>query len=383
MRGNERTRERAGKWSRAPWGRLGAICLLAGCATRPAYPPETLPGPETLGLAARWRGVIIRDEPVGGIIALELPSLTERTIRAPDAIRPAVRMLAGPDREGWIAYTDHWDYDLNAERYSLRFRAIRLDGTGDHLLFSRRLPMGSFNAMGDHMALSPGGRHIAFISDYTGVQMTQPDAWLTSGTLEIWDTTKSTGGPVGITARDGALSWFPDGRRLAYATLAPRGEAGDLAAADGFGAAWEHWPRVPAVHILDLKTGKGVFLCVGDDPVVSQDGESVMVRDYDARMRIVDAATGRWKPVKLPGQAWSYTKSVVAFQGDSVLYWAVPTVGAPLRTTKDNSPLVGPKWMLTLKTADLKTGRYQTIMEGLDPRRDVDYGVPAATLPSD
>jgi hypothetical protein len=355
-------------------GCLGAMFLLAGCATRPGYAPVALPGPETPGLSAKWHGVVIRDEPVGGILAMDLPSRTVRTIKPASVL--GLDQLAGPDRNGWIVYCYTSGYNSAATTQVRTFWAIRVDGAGDHALFRRTEPI-AFDAMGGQMALSPVGHHLAFVTDLSGVQMTKPDAWLESGNLQVWNISTKAGGSVGITARDSALSWFPNGRRLAYAALVPNRWAGSLAASpDGFGKSWDRWPRVPAAHILDVKSGKVRFVCIGDDPVVSLDGKAVLVRDYDSRLRMVNVATGAWRPVQLPGQAWSYSKSVIAFKGNSFLYWAVPTAGTAPKATKNNSPLVGPKWMLGLKVADVSTGGYETVWQDLDPRRDVDFGPP-------
>lgn len=370
---------RPGQWL----GCMALAFLAGGCSSGPGYPPSFLPGPETPGLASRWNGVIIHDEPVGGIVAMDLPAFTTRTVRPSGASAAPVERLAGPDHDGWVAYVDSTDYDFEANLYTQRFNAVRLDGTGNHVVFKRRLTTGSFNALGEHMALSPTGHHLAFITDYSGVQMTRPDAWLQSGQLQVWDIVKGTGGPVGITARDSSLSWFPDGRRLAYAALVPNTWAGKLASApDGFGKAWNGWPRIPAVHIFDVKTGDRRLLCLGDDPVVSLDGRAVAVRDYDSNMRVVDVATGGARPVHLPGQQWSYTKSVLAFQGDEFLYWALPTAGTAPKTTTNNSRLVGPKWLLCIKAANVSTGKYETVWPDLDPRRMVDFGTPAPAAPA-
>ena len=44
-------------------------------------------------------------------------------------------------------------------------------------------------------------------------------------------------------------------------------------------------------------------------------------------------------------------------------------VPAPAGTAVNNSPLVGPKPMLSLEVADLASGAHETLLDGIDPRR--------------
>ena len=57
-----------------------------------------------------------------------------------------------------------------------------------------------------------------------------------------------------------------------------------------------------------------------------------------------------------------------------VLYWALPTDGATAAFTGRNSPMVGPKQLLSLKVADLDSGAFATVYADLDPRARVGYG---------
>jgi hypothetical protein len=42
--------------------------------------------------------------------------------------------------------------------------------------------------------------------------------------------------------------------------------------------------------------------------------------------------------------------------------------------TKHNSPLSGPKEMLTIKIVDLETMKFQTLVPYIDPRKAVSFG---------
>jgi hypothetical protein len=96
-----------------------------------------------------------------------------------------------------------------------------------------------------------------------------------------------------------------------------------------------------------------------------------VVRDADGKLRSVDVATGRVESVKLPGEAGG----VLAVSSDGLaLYWALPTDGTPPEYTRVWSSAVGPRPMKTLKVAELSTGRFETVLPSVDPRRDLTWG---------
>ena len=134
--------------------------------------------------------------------------------------------------------------------------------------------------------------------------------------------------------------------------------------------------QVPVVHVMDTTTGRTEALHVGLGPVVSADGTRVLMRDFKRRWRMLDLDRQRSEPVSAPGRAWP--GAIALYDGDLLLYWAWPTEGTELRWTRHNSTLVGPKPMLTLKVADLRTGDFRTVVPYIDPRRDVSYGAGAS-----
>src|SRR5262249_27839153 len=162
------------------------------------------------------------------------------------------------------------------------------DGANDTELFSR--PGDAMWArqgeIGHALALSPTRGCVAFLSGLQSVQM--PDALLSAGSLEIWDIAQKAGRKADVTAVDESLSWFPAGKRLAYVALVPPGEVAKSASELGdFGACFKKWDKVPAVHVLDIDTGKKTFLHLGWRPVVASDGKTVLVQDFDNRLRLV------------------------------------------------------------------------------------------------
>jgi len=69
---------------------------------------------------------------------------------------------------------------------------------------------------------------------------------------------------------------------------------------------------------------------------------------------------------------------IALLEDDLVLYWSLPTAGAPARFTKNNSPLVGPKPMPTIKLAEIRSQRFQTVLPYIDPRDRLSFGAAKA-----
>jgi hypothetical protein len=225
--------------------------------------------------------------------------------------------------------------------------------------------------IGKDLALSPMQGQVAFLSELVSVQM--PSALLHVGLLEIWDVAKKTGSKPGIKALDDRLAWFPDGKRLAYAKLVkPNAPAGSIPVADAFGKTFRDWEKVPAVFVWDLAAGTESFLHVGWRPVVSHDGRSVLVSDLESTYKQVDVATGKASTVTWRGIVWP--GAIASPAKDVVLSWCYPTQGLKIKYTTNNSPLRGPKQMLTLKLARLNSAEFQTVVPYLDPRWKVSFG---------
>jgi hypothetical protein len=70
---------------------------------------------------------------------------------------------------------------------------------------------------------------------------------------------------------------------------------------------------------------------------------------------------GLWTPIALPAN-------------DLVLSLCLPTEGMKVRFTEHNSPLRGPKEMLSLKLARLNSNEFQTVVPHIDPRTTISFG---------
>lgn len=346
---------------------------------------KTVPGPESDQLLPVSTGYIVMARQPGGIVAIQLPSLKESVVR-PESNRnvddmPTIHALSGPDQQGRIAYIeDHFFVDNQKHRHHL-LMTIQLDGTHDTEFFSRpgsamwATTAAGHGEIGRHIALSPVGGRVALLSEVKPVQM--PDALLEVGSVEIWDIEKRTGIKTDIKALGDGFSWFPDGKRLAYAKMIdpPAAAADPNNDVEPFGKRFQKWKKIPAVFIRDVDAGTETFLHVGTRPVVSINGRSVLVSDDNLAWKSVDVATGKSGPANWPGEPPRYDCGIIAaLDKDTLLCWSLPTEGTQIKYTTNNSPLAGPKVMLSLTLVKMSVNQFQTVFRYIDPRTEVSFG---------
>jgi hypothetical protein len=356
------------------------MLAVSGCRGSLA---STVAGPEVADLVPAVTGVIVIEEPRGGLVAVHLPRQEFTTIRPPAPPQPedrydipTIHTVSGPDADGRVAsIEDHFFVSDESTRRHL-LKTINLAGTDDSAVFTRpgdamwATSAAGHGEIGAHLALSPRGGRVAFMSGLKAVQL--PSALLQTGTVEIWDLqTKAVVGSIG-SALDEGLDWFPDGGRLAYVKLVDAKEATGLMPT-GFGTAFQSWPSIPAVFVRDLAQNTDTLLHVGWNPIVSSDGGFVLVSDMDGPPRMVNVSTRVSDPASWPGMAGSGAFAVIA--PDRVLSWCLPTAGVETSFTTNNSPLVGPKQNLSLKLARLSSRGFQTVVPKIDPRRQVSFGL--------
>lgn len=321
---------------------VGVSFSIYSSCTANSHPLPTINGPEAKDLITRATGCVVIDHPVAGIDAIRLRDLEEIVVREPHEERNAINSVAGPDADGWVVFVD---FDMAAKTHSLK--AIKMDGTGEKEVFTAPGDALWDNPMSTP-ELAPRGGNVAFLT-----QPVRPFApRIVSAPIEVWNIHTKTEHDTNIEALNRGLSWFPDGKHLTYVQVEPA--------------------EPEMVYILNVENGERTLLHKGRYAMVSTDGASVLVNTAEEGNLVIDVKTGESRKVDWPGK-WGGPVAFIA--QDLLLYWGLPTTGTIPGVTEHNSPLVGPKPMGTLKLADLTSGKFQTVVPYIDPRRDVSFGI--------
>ncbi|RIK80515.1 MAG: hypothetical protein DCC67_09240 [Planctomycetota bacterium] len=359
----------------------GLIFGLPDCNGQTESP--TVDGPEASDLVERLRGYVLTDD-TGDVTAISLPDRTSRVVYAPrrtaNGLGATIHALSGPDREGRIAFIEDYFFVASQKDKRHLLKTVRVDGTNASQVFSRpgsamwATTAAGNGEIGSYVSLAPTGGNVAFISRVENKQM--PGALLSEGSVEIWNVNDKTGRDVQVVAIDEPMSWFPDGKRLAYSAFVdrdalPKGVAGLKEFGNYFG---EVWDQLPAIHVYNVASKQSELMCVGWQAVVAHDGKAMFVGGWgggEYRWLRFDLAARVAEPLVLPGVSG-------ALLGDNadgcLLYIGLPTTGEKLQFTTNNSPLRGPKLKLSVKAATPRGDSFQTIVSAIDPRSNASFG---------
>jgi hypothetical protein len=359
------------------------------------------PVPESKDLLKQLTGYVVRSQG-REMLAVSLPGLKETAVRLARAENaddfPSIHALSGPDGDGRIAYIED-----HSEKHLLK--SIRIDGTGHTTIFSRpgnalwAKSAAGKGEIGEYLALAPLGGKVTFLSALSDKQM--PGALLSQGTVEAWDLVKRKRLATKVRAIDQPMSWFPDGRRLAFVRLVDRTtlpktgiKLDELVQGDYM----RDWKELPAVYVLDIESGHTESLSLGSIPVAAADGKTVFVgswisvlsptgrTEYSssgvAKTRLVwkriDTATGSAVDVTWPyAQGFEQANGLIANPSDDlVVYWGLPTVGTAMKRSLSGSFRSGMSFV-TIKAAVLNSDRFQTVIPQIDRRERVSFGTRA------
>jgi hypothetical protein len=276
------------------------VALTASIRGDAAGQEEARPAPETDKPLSATTGYLLTAAHGCSIEAIRLPTLEKTLVRsaAPEGARdyPTLHAISGPDAEGRIAYIeDHFFVTPETKRRHL-LKTIRIDGTRDTALFTRpgdamwATTAAGKGEIGRSLSLSPIGGRVAVITELSHVP--SPVGCPYAGSIEVWDLAKKEGTKTDTKALDWGLAWFPDGKRIAYVKFARPAEVGNPSfRAGSFGASFRDWVEIPSVFVRDVDAGAESFLHMGLSPVVSPDGRSVLVSDWEDAYVRVDVAT--------------------------------------------------------------------------------------------
>ena len=339
---------------------------LAGCASggpKPTIPALTVPSRLYEGetpLTAGLEGAIYVDVPVGGIARLDLARTASGLVAIRPSGRGAVIAIGTPSHEGATAFLTA--AEGGGRRYAVRILSggserLSVEGDGD--------PLWDRPLVG--LAMSPDGSALAYVQQHQPGTKHTP---LNVGRLVVREVRPGEERPDANPADNEwvrhalgqRVGWFPDSERLLFAAAGPEGRSLKPAVPPAA-------QPDPMICVLNRRSGSIATVTRGHSPVLSREGKSVLVargKSYSwglvelpsGRARRIDPIAGLVRPVGLLASRY-------------VIYVGASSAGAPDGYTLNNSPLVGPKRMLSLKLADLQTGAFQTLLDGVDPRREV------------
>lgn len=335
------------------------IALRAG-NKKTGYTLPTVKEPETTNLLPDLKATLVIEGDGGTIDRLELPTFQKGTARVGDN-SIYIASLSGPDTSGWVAFVSG---DWN-KRHALQ--VCQIGGTNGIEIFS-----GEGDALWDHpvegLALAPSGGKIAITRRSDQHQL---------GKVEVWDIPTKSVQHLDIVSTTSGLTWFPDGKRLVYTSLIPT-----QAISQNWFEIFEKklgvnlteskkQKQIPVIQAVDLETQTRSILGAGHHPVVSSDGRQLIITDDTGNPILIDILTQTGRRLRIPGFL-----STIGFVGSKhLLFFGLNSAGTPPRWTTNNSPLVGPKPMLSIKMVDLSTGQFRTIVTYHDLRDRVSAGI--------
>jgi hypothetical protein len=255
-------------------------------------------------------------------------------------------------------------------------------------------------AWNKRMAVSPDGRALWLVRKADRLVGSRGDV-LRQGELDRIDLDTGAVQPMGFQALGGHPVQPLGDQHIVFSRALPRNEAlqwlaqAPLAQDTGFAASRLREAWVPVVFVRHLASGDewpvhiGTRAFVGPAPSDSQGAIRIVVEDDDRQLRLVTLGTAQlssrstWHGMSQPLAAAPHARGpgvgwgLIGWAGaDTLAYWATPDPRATPGTTTFNSPLVGPKPLVSWRVQALDlagatprwTDEGYTALAQVDPR---------------
>ncbi|HZM01106.1 MAG TPA: hypothetical protein VFD43_12735 [Planctomycetota bacterium] len=190
------------------------------------------------------------------------------------------------------------------------------------------------------------------------------------GHLDIVTLTEGQSERTGLTVCSERMAWMPGDRELVVEVLIPMAEALALPGTSEWTPVEERRGSVSGIVAYDPDSGSMRALAAGHAPVLGGDGSCILSQLADGSYALTDVSTGATARVEWPGD---HAGPVAIWCATRVLYYGLPTAGRAVISTPHYSPMVGPRELPDIKVADVSTGAFATLLEGVDVRHALSF----------
>jgi hypothetical protein len=222
------------------------------------------------------------------------------------------------------------------------------------------------------LSISPDGKQVAIVKN--ALNMRGASHIMKQGELSLYDLESDSWRALAIDALDGHPVQWLDAERIVFARAVKRDDVPAHLitlenSSDEFGVVYSRASFVPLIYVRNLRTNSERAIHVGRIAIAAPSGRELIVQDDARKLRrvLIDGDSYRSTPLSAPPMMTH--DGVIGFaSAQHVLYWSEPFAGRELQYTLSNSPLVGPKKLLSLRIANIDNGEFVTAVQRIDPR---------------
>ncbi|MGL4230392.1 MAG: hypothetical protein ACRCWJ_03415, partial [Casimicrobium sp.] len=222
------------------------------------------------------------------------------------------------------------------------------------------------------LSISPDGARVAIVRNAPPLR--DAPHYMKQGALELYGIDTGTWQSLNVDVLDGHPVQWLDSDRIMFArgvqrSSIPKVLIDAVAGDDRFGNAYSRSDIVPVIFLRDLRSNTERALHIGRIAIVSPNGREFVVQDDARVLRRVSFDDDSVRSTPFAALPAMTHHGVIGFASSKhVVYWAEPYAGRETQYTLSNSPLVGPKKLLSLRVANIDTGEFVTVVERIDPR---------------